>query len=110
MYISGKKGEGQPDEALQVAARRQSVAQLEVPKASFKDFFRFYSKLRNGKILFGTAMSWLLLDVSLGSVQYPIRTSAKCNIGCFLWPRSQCQYGSSGYWLRKRNHCLSYLV
>lgn len=63
-YISGQKGEGHPDEALQVAARRQSVEQLEVPKASWSDFFRFYGKLRNGKILFGTAMSWLLLDVS----------------------------------------------
>ena len=63
-YVSGRKGEGQPDEALQVAARRQSVAQLEVPVASWSDFFRFYGKLRNGKILFGTAMSWLLLDVS----------------------------------------------
>ncbi|KAH7084872.1 major facilitator superfamily domain-containing protein [Paraphoma chrysanthemicola] len=63
-YVSGKKGEGHPDEALQVAARRASVAQLEVPKASWTDFFRFYGKLRNGKILFGTAMSWLLLDVA----------------------------------------------
>jgi PHS family inorganic phosphate transporter-like MFS transporter len=63
-YTSGKHGEGHPDEALQVAARRQSVAQLEVPVASWSDFFRFYGKLRNGKILFGTAMSWLLLDVS----------------------------------------------
>lgn len=63
-YVSGKKGEGSPDEALQVAARRQSVQQLEVPKASWSDFFRFYGKIRNGKILFGTAMSWLLLDVS----------------------------------------------
>jgi PHS family inorganic phosphate transporter-like MFS transporter len=63
-YISGKRGEGHPDEALQVPARRQSVTQLEVPKASWSDFFRFYGKLRNGKILFGTAMSWLLLDVS----------------------------------------------
>jgi PHS family inorganic phosphate transporter-like MFS transporter len=35
-----------------------------VPKASFSDFFKFYSKIRNGKILFGTAMSWLLLDVA----------------------------------------------
>lgn len=63
-YLSGKKGEGSPDELTQVAARRQSVAQLEVPKASFGDFFRFYGKLKNGKILFGTAMSWLLLDVA----------------------------------------------
>ncbi|KAJ4365136.1 acid phosphatase pho5 [Neocucurbitaria cava] len=63
-YLSGKKGDGSPDEITQVQARRQSVAQLEVPKASFGDFFRFYGKLRNGKILFGTAMSWLFLDVA----------------------------------------------
>ncbi len=67
-YLSGKKGEGSPDEITQVAARRQSVAQLEVPKASFGDFFRFYSKIKNGKILFGTAMSWLLLDVAFVSI------------------------------------------
>ncbi|KAI0584556.1 Inorganic phosphate transporter 1-6 /Pi cotransporter [Pyrenophora tritici-repentis] len=63
-YLSGKHGEGHPDEITQVAARQQSSAKLDVPKASFKDFFRFYGKLRNGKILFGTAMSWLLLDVA----------------------------------------------
>lgn len=61
-YLSGKR-EGHPDEITQVAARRASVA-LDVPKASFGDFFRFYGKIRNGKILFGTAMSWLLLDVA----------------------------------------------
>ncbi|KAH7125211.1 inorganic phosphate transporter 1-6 /Pi cotransporter [Dendryphion nanum] len=63
-YISGEKGEGHPDEITQVAARRQSAAALEVPKASWADFFKFYGKLNNGKILFGTAMSWLLLDVA----------------------------------------------
>jgi PHS family inorganic phosphate transporter-like MFS transporter len=62
-YLSGKHGDGNPD-AITQAAQRQSAAQLEVPKASFGDFFRFYGKLRNGKILFGTAMSWLLLDVA----------------------------------------------
>lgn len=63
-YLSGKHGEGSPDEITQIAARQVSSAQLEVPKASFSDFFRFYGKLKNGKILFGTAMSWLLLDVA----------------------------------------------
>ncbi|KAF2108188.1 major facilitator superfamily domain-containing protein [Lophiotrema nucula] len=62
-YVSGKKGEGHPDEISQAAARRASVT-LDVPVASWKDFFSFYGKLRNGKILFGTAMSWLLLDVA----------------------------------------------
>jgi PHS family inorganic phosphate transporter-like MFS transporter len=64
-YTSGKHGEGAVDEIQQVAARQQGAAQLEVPVASWSDFFRFYGKLRNGKILFGTAMSWLLLDVSV---------------------------------------------
>jgi PHS family inorganic phosphate transporter-like MFS transporter len=63
-YISGKSGNGNPDEALQLANRQAAAPKLEVPKASWSDFFRFYGKLRNGKILFGTAMSWLLLDVS----------------------------------------------
>ncbi|CAI6338056.1 unnamed protein product [Periconia digitata] len=63
-YISGKKGEGSPDEIQAAAARQASVQNLEVPKASWSDFFRFYGKLSNGKILFGTAMSWLLLDVA----------------------------------------------
>ncbi|KAF2258322.1 MFS general substrate transporter, partial [Lojkania enalia] len=49
-YISGKRGEGHPDEITQAAARRASVA-LEVPKASWSDFFRFYGRLNNGKIL-----------------------------------------------------------
>jgi len=60
-YLSGQKGEGHPDEITQAAARRGSVA-LEVPKASWKDFFSFYGKIRNGKILFGTAMSWYVLS------------------------------------------------
>ncbi|KAF9693898.1 hypothetical protein EKO04_008344 [Ascochyta lentis] len=63
-FVSGKKGEGEVDEILAATTRQASVAQLEIPKASLSDFFRFYGKLRNGKILFGTAMSWLLLDVA----------------------------------------------
>ncbi|ORY12184.1 inorganic phosphate transporter 1-6 /Pi cotransporter [Clohesyomyces aquaticus] len=63
-YISGAHGEGHPDEIQQVNARRASAAALQVPVASWSDFFSFYGKLANGKILFGTAMSWLLLDVA----------------------------------------------
>ena len=57
------KHEGKPDELAQAQARRASVA-LEVPKASWKDFFRFYGKWKNGKILLGTAGSWFFLDVA----------------------------------------------
>ncbi|KAF1960438.1 MFS general substrate transporter [Byssothecium circinans] len=101
-YISGKKGEGHPDDIQAVAARRASVLNLEVPKASFADFFRFYGKLRNGKILFGTAMSWLLLDVAfrgLGLNSSPPNIYTKFyNLAagnCILI----CACAMPGYWL-----------
>ncbi|PHH74957.1 hypothetical protein CDD80_2738 [Ophiocordyceps camponoti-rufipedis] len=36
----------------------------ETPKASWSDFFRHYSKLKNFKLLLGTAGSWFCLDVA----------------------------------------------
>lgn len=63
IYVSGKTEKPDPDRIAVAAASRASVI-YEIPKASWKDFILFYSKLRNGKILFGTAMSWLLLDVA----------------------------------------------
>lgn len=62
-YVSGKHG----DASVDAIAHAQSVSNsqaLEVPKASWTDFFSFYGKLRNGKILFGTAFSWFTLDVA----------------------------------------------
>ena len=79
-YVSGQKGEGHPDEITQVAARRQSVAALEVPKASWSDFFRFYGKINNGKILFGTAMSWYVPTTLYSATRVESNTS----IGSFL--------------------------
>jgi len=57
------KHEGNPDE-LSRAQAIQQADQLEVPKASFKDFISFYGKWQNGKILLGTAGSWFLFDVA----------------------------------------------
>lgn len=37
---------------------------MKIPKASWGDFVAYYSKWKNGKILFGTAGSWFLLDVA----------------------------------------------
>jgi PHS family inorganic phosphate transporter-like MFS transporter len=34
------------------------------PKASFRDFKRFFGLWKNGKVLLGTAGSWFLLDIS----------------------------------------------
>jgi len=61
-YMSGKH-EGHPDEIRRVEAMRHSD-QLTTPKASWGDFFKYYGKLKNGKILIGTAGSWFVLDVA----------------------------------------------
>jgi len=34
------------------------------PKASFRDFRRFFGLWKNGKVLLGTATSWFLLDIA----------------------------------------------
>ena len=62
-YIQGK-AEGHPDEIRRVAAMQDSVGRLEIPKASWGDFFRHYSQWRHGKVLLGTAGSWFTLDVA----------------------------------------------
>jgi len=62
-YLSGT-AEGVPDEVARVQAMREAAPQLEVPKASFRDFCRHYSQWKYGKVLFGCAASWFLLDVA----------------------------------------------
>ncbi|KAB8303715.1 hypothetical protein EYC80_005099 [Monilinia laxa] len=62
-YIAGKS-EGHPDEIARVQGLQAGKKQMRVPKASWGDFVAYYSKWKNGKILFGTAGSWFLLDVA----------------------------------------------
>lgn len=61
-YINGKAG-GVVDDADRVRGIKSSIA-LKTPKASWHDFFSFYGKWKNGKVLLGTASSWFLLDVA----------------------------------------------
>lgn len=61
-YIQGK-AEGRPDEITRVQGLASASANMEIPKASWGDFFRHYSKWKNGKVLLGTAGSWFFLDV-----------------------------------------------
>jgi MFS transporter, PHS family, inorganic phosphate transporter len=61
-YMTGKH-EGSVDNADRIRAL-STATPLEIPAASWKDFFSFYGKWRNGKILLGTASSWFLLDVA----------------------------------------------
>ncbi|KAI0553691.1 major facilitator superfamily domain-containing protein [Xylaria curta] len=66
-YMSGKH-EGQPDDVARVQTRMAAQEQMQVPKASWGDFFRHYSIPKNGLLLFGTAGSWFLLDVAFYGV------------------------------------------
>ncbi|EOD52934.1 putative phosphate:h+ symporter protein [Neofusicoccum parvum UCRNP2] len=61
-YKAGEH-QGVPDEITRVQAMEQAD-QLEVPQASWRDFFAHYSQWKYGKVLLGTAGSWFFLDVA----------------------------------------------
>lgn len=61
--MSGKS-EGLPDDVSRVQNRIAAQEQMQIPKASWSDFFRHYSIRKNAILLFGTAGSWFLLDVA----------------------------------------------
>lgn len=62
-YIQGKH-EGHPDELARATVNQAAKEQLEVPRASFRDFCRHYGKSKNFLLLLGTAGSWFCLDVA----------------------------------------------
>lgn len=51
-YISGER-EGHPDEMSRAAARKVATEQMAITKASWRDFFRYYVKPKNGMLLAG---------------------------------------------------------
>ncbi len=62
-YVAGDP-HGVADEVVRAQGRQEGAALLEMPKASWGDFWRHYSQWRYGKILLGTAGSWFFLDVA----------------------------------------------
>jgi MFS transporter, PHS family, inorganic phosphate transporter len=66
-YLTGTH-EGVPDEIARVQTMREAAPQIEIPKASFKDFCRHYGQWKYGKVLLGTAGSWFFLDVAFYGV------------------------------------------
>ncbi|PNS21263.1 Repressible high-affinity phosphate permease [Sphaceloma murrayae] len=66
-YIAGVP-EGKPDEIARVQTATQDQGQLEIPKASWADFWHHYGQWRYGKVLLGTAGSWFFLDVAFYGV------------------------------------------
>lgn len=61
-YIASRS-EGTPDEVKRVQGQIAANENMKVPKASFKEFFAYYSQWKNSRILLGTAGSWFLPDV-----------------------------------------------
>jgi PHS family inorganic phosphate transporter-like MFS transporter len=51
-YLKGKAA-ANPDAVARAAAQQQATEQMKVPKASWTDFFRHYSKLKHAKLLAG---------------------------------------------------------
>ncbi|TKA65455.1 Repressible high-affinity phosphate permease [Friedmanniomyces simplex] len=66
-YLSSKP-EGIPDEVARVQGMRDAAPQLDIPKASLKDFMGHYGQWKYGKVLLGTAGSWFFLDVAFYGV------------------------------------------
>jgi PHS family inorganic phosphate transporter-like MFS transporter len=62
-YLEGT-AHGIPDEIERVRGMQEDSAQLNIPKASLKEFCNYYGKVRNLKTLIGTAGSWFFLDVA----------------------------------------------
>jgi len=65
-YVSGKYGSAKVGD-IGYTPDAQIVLETTVegpPKASFRDFCRYFGQWKNGKILFGTAASWFTLDVA----------------------------------------------
>ncbi|KAI9841676.1 MAG: acid phosphatase pho5 [Sclerophora amabilis] len=62
-YVKGK-AEGHPDEIRRVQTLQGKNGQIDIPKASWTDFWHHYSQWKHGKVLLGTAGSWFFLDVA----------------------------------------------
>ena len=58
-----KMPEGVPDEVDRAQSMREQAPQIDIPKASLRDFWGHYSQWKYGKVLLGTAGSWFFLDV-----------------------------------------------
>jgi len=109
-YLAGQAS-GEIDEIRRVEEMQRS-AELDVPKASWKDFWGVFLQWRYGKILLGTAGSWFLLDVAFyglglnnSIILAEIGYSAKDNVYLRLYNNAVgnlilvCAGAVPGYWV-----------
>lgn len=71
-YLAGTP-EGKTDEVARAKSMVESAPQIEIPKASWSDFWGHYSQWKYGKVLLGTAGSWFFLDVAFCKQSMPLR-------------------------------------
>jgi len=65
-YVSGKYGSARVGDVGYTPDAQVVVEQTPngPPPASFRDFIHHFGQWKNGKVLFGTAASWFVLDVA----------------------------------------------
>ncbi|KAK9447946.1 major facilitator superfamily domain-containing protein [Limtongia smithiae] len=63
-YVSGKYGNATEADIKALQDAEVNNAELDVPKASFKDFCNHFKQWKHGKILLGTAGTWCMLDIA----------------------------------------------
>ncbi|KAJ4300337.1 acid phosphatase pho5 [Collariella sp. IMI 366227] len=62
-YLKGEAG-GKPNEVSRALTQQKAAEEMKAPQASWSDFFRHYAKLKNFKLIAGTALSWCFLDIA----------------------------------------------
>ncbi|KAK9234484.1 major facilitator superfamily domain-containing protein [Lipomyces kononenkoae] len=110
-YVSGVYGNANQEEIMEIREAEKRPARLDLPKASWHDFWAHFSQWKYGKVLIGTAGSWLLLDIAfyglglnnsaiLAAIGYAGQTNVYTNIynTCVGNLILICAGGIPGYW------------
>jgi MFS transporter, PHS family, inorganic phosphate transporter len=59
-YVASKS-EGEVDEVKRARMKKVASPALNIPSASWSDFFAYFSQWENAKVLIGTTLSWFFL-------------------------------------------------
>lgn len=78
--MTGKR-EGVPASEIKRLEVLSQADMLATPKASFRDFVKYFGQWKNGKILLGTAGSWFCLDVAF----YGLGLNSSTVLGAIGW-------------------------
>ncbi|KAI0392025.1 phosphate permease [Xylariaceae sp. FL0594] len=60
-YVASQS-EGEVDEVKQARMKKVASPSLNIPSASWRDAYEYFSQWKNGKVLVATTLSWFFLD------------------------------------------------